>query len=290
MLADRAAWPNPWWAGSRFGRVPRNPRYPRRAPGPQVLLCVLALFVLLPACRAGALRVTTWNLEPPASAGTNEIHVEEAAAALRQLDPDVILLQQVRDWNACAQLAEALKPAQYTVQVCSSFREAETSPLSGNQVAILSRTNAYLAWSEAWEPQGGAVTMGGFAFAALRIGHQQFGFFSVQAGALAADGRDPEQPDAARKAGRASVAQLLEQAASASNWATNRVEAFVVGATFDTRSARWAAARDNALRLFEAAEFGDAFRQTRGDEHDGRNRRAARRDGGLHPHPACRLR
>ena len=36
----------------------------------------------------------------------------------------------------------------------------------------------------------------------------------------------------------------------------------MVGATFDTRAAGWAAARDDTLRLLEAAEFGDAFRET----------------------------
>ena len=47
-----------------------------------------------------------------------------------------------------------------------------------------------------------------------------------------------------------------------SNWVTNRVEAFVVGATFDAHGEAWPAARDHTLRLLEAAEFGDAFRET----------------------------
>jgi hypothetical protein len=207
------------------------------------------------------LRVTTWNLESPPNAGTNALLLQEAATALKQINPDVILLQQVRDWQMCAQLAQALKPAQYAVQVCSSFRDARTGALSEQQVAILSNAKAYFSWSEAWRPQGDAALRGGFAFAALQIGLKRFGFFSVQAAAVPADGRSPEQRAGPMKAEAASVAQLLAQVGSVSNWMANRVEVFVVGATFDTRAADWSAARDHTLRLFDAADFGDAFRE-----------------------------
>jgi hypothetical protein len=226
------------------------------------LLLALSLFACLPACLAGALRVTSWNLECQAGAGTNELRIEEAAAALKKLAPDVILLQQVRDWKMCAQLAEALRPAEYSVQICSSFRDARTGSLNGQQVAILSKGKAYFSWSEGWRPQGEASSSGGFAFAALKVGQQRFGFFSVQAGAPATDGRDAKQREAAKEAQPASVAQLLEQVGSVSNWVSNRVGAFVVGATFDTRSADWKAARDHTLRVLEASDFGDALRET----------------------------
>jgi hypothetical protein len=225
-------------------------------------LFALALFALLPSCLAGALRVTTWNLELSAVAGTNDVRLQEAAAALKQLNPDVILLQQVRDWKTCGQLAQALKPAQYTVQVCSSFRDARTGALSEQQVAILSKAKAYFSWSEGWQPKGAATSPGGYAFAALQVGQQRFGFFSVQAGATPADGPTPGQRTTAADAPAASVGQLLAQVGSVSNWVANRVEAFVVGATFDTRAAGWLADRDHTLRLLEAADFGDAFRET----------------------------
>jgi hypothetical protein len=201
-------------------------------------------------------------LDLPAAAGTNEARLQEAAAALKQLNPDVILLQQVRDWKMCGQLAQALKPAQYSVQVCSSLRDARTGALSEQQVAILSKARAYFSWSEGWRPQGEATLPGGFAFAALRVGQQRFGFFSVQAGTGSADGRNPDRRVAAAEAPAASVGQLLEQVGSVSNWVANRVEAFVVGTTFDTHAAGWLAARDNTLRLLEAADFSDAFRET----------------------------
>lgn len=219
----------------------------------------LALLVLLPSCLADSLRVTTWNLEPPSAAPTNEARLQEAATALKQLNPDVILLQQVRDWKMCAQLAQALKPAAYSVQICSAFRDARTSAPSQQQVAILSKTKAYFSWSEAWRTQGEAGLPGGFAFAALQIGSQRVGFFSVQGGAGSASARSPGQRTAVAQAQMASVGQLLEQVGSVSNWVANRVQTFVVAATFDTRAADWSAARDNTLRLLEPAGFGDAF-------------------------------
>jgi hypothetical protein len=222
----------------------------------------LALLVPLPNCLADPLRVLTWNLEPPTAAGTNEVPLQEAAAVLKQLNPDVILLQQVRDWKECAQLAQALKPAEYSVPVCSAFRDARTGTLSKQQVGILSKPKAYFAWSEAWRPQGEAPVPGGFAFAAIKVGNQRIGFYSVQAGDVAMDARSPGQRAAVAHAEAASVGQLLDHVGSVSNWVANRVQIFVVAATFDTHAAVWTDARDNILRLLETGGFGDAFFET----------------------------
>ena len=262
MPDGRPASPTTRSVGGKAEQGARTAGSLRDASARGACLLALALFGLLPSCLAGALRVTTWNLELPALAGTNDVRLQEAAAALKQLNPDVILLQQVRDWKMCGRLVQALKPAQYAVQVCSSFRDARTGALSEQQVAILSKARAYFSWSEGWRPQGEAALPGGFAFAAFQVGQQRFGFFSVRAGAATADGRNPSRRAAAAEAPAASVGQLLEQVGSVSNWVANRVEAFVVGATFDTHAAGWLAARDNTLRLLEAADFGDAFRET----------------------------
>ena len=64
---------------------------------------------------AGALQPQ--NLEPPTVPGqtnavtsTNQTRIRQTAAALKKLNPDVILLQQVRDWKTCDQLAERSSP------------------------------------------------------------------------------------------------------------------------------------------------------------------------------------
>ena len=125
--------------------------------------------------------------------------------------------------------------------VCSSFREARTGTLSKQQIAILSRARAYFSWSEAWRPQGNAALPGGLAFAALQLGKQRVGFYSV-------------------RAGTASIGQLLEQVGSVRGWVTNQVQEFVVAGTFDT------GAQDDSVRLLEQAGFGDAFLETPGAE------------------------
>ena len=209
----------------------------RRNPVLGIAWFSLALVILGQSCFAETLRVTTWNLEPLPTAGTNDTRIPDAAAALRKLNPDVILLQQVRDWRMCEQLAQALKPADYSVCVCSSFREARTGTLSNQQVAILSRAKAYFSWSEAWRPQGEAAPPGGLAFAALKIRERRVGFYSV-------------------KAGTASIAQLLEQVGSVRNWVTNQVQVFVVAGTFE------AGAQGACVRLLEQAGFGGAFLET----------------------------
>src|ERR1039458_985039 len=234
MLAAPGASPTAASVGGLMNRGTRKLGNLRNTPARGVAWLVLALVILGQSCFAETLRVTTWNLEPLPTAGTNDTRIPDAAAALRKLNPDVILLQQVRDWRMCEQLAQALKPADYSVCVCSSFREARTGTLSNQQVAILSRAKAYFSWSEAWRPQGEAAPPGGLAFAALKIRERRVGFYSV-------------------KAGTASIAQLLEQVGSVGGWVTNQVQEFVVAGTFDT------GAQDNSVRLLEKAGFGDAF-------------------------------
>ena len=93
-------------------------RLPRLA-----LFFMVALRLGLPAS-AETLRVTAWHMAVPAgapvqreAAGTSDSDVGDAAVALKKLDPDVILLEEVRDWQMCAKLIEALRPADYNVLV-----------------------------------------------------------------------------------------------------------------------------------------------------------------------------
>ena len=214
-----------------------------RCPAPGL---ALLLFFWAAICPADTLRVTSWNLVPAASDGApvrKQIRAADAAKVLNQLAPDVILLQQVRDWQMCAELAQALKPANYNVLVCSSFEEdARTGTTSPRQVAILARQRAYLAWSQPWAGGDGTAIASGFAFAAIQVRGQRLGFFSVGPGDKAA-----------------LVGQFLPRVAEIGNWVTNRVQVFVVGATLDPESADWPAAQLDTLRLLQDAGFADVF-------------------------------
>jgi hypothetical protein len=48
-------------------------------------------------------------------------------------------LQEVRDYEVCARLAEAIAPRAHHVASCSAFREPYTPGLGKQQVAILAK-------------------------------------------------------------------------------------------------------------------------------------------------------
>jgi len=205
----------------------------------------LALLLLAANCPADTLRVTTWNLAPATAAGASgaqAIRPADAAAVLNQLAPDVILLQQARDWKTCTELARALRPADYSVVLCSAFRDARTGAASSRQVAILAKQPAYFSWSQPWEVGDAAAVPGGFAFAAIQTHGHRLGFFSVEPGGNSAF-----------------AGQLLAQVASVRNWVANRVQVFVVGATLDTGLADWPAARLETVGRLQGAGFADVF-------------------------------
>src|SRR4051794_20568969 len=91
----------------------------------------------------GTLVVTTWNLEwfpngSPKIAPPEEQNrrIAGAAATIRKLNPDVLLLQEMQDYRACQRLIEAIGPESYQICVCSAFKDA-TGAVGAQQVAIL---------------------------------------------------------------------------------------------------------------------------------------------------------
>src|SRR5262249_34742058 len=134
----------------------------------------------------GRVRITTWNLEwfPNGSAhdATPEAQAHRIAVAadvLRPFNPDIILLQEVRDYDACARLGEAIAPGIYHVAICSAFKEPFHSGLGKQQVAILSKYQTQAAWAEPWKSMNGVDPPRGFAFAWFKIGNEDIGVYSV---------------------------------------------------------------------------------------------------------------
>lgn len=131
------------------------------------LLLVLALATQLTA--ATAWKVTTWNLEwfPSGRADFTDAAVEarrtaEAAAVLRELDPDIILLQEIRDEAAVVALAKAIGRG-HEVVVVSRFMSGEK--LGQQQQAILAKFPAKAAYWRAWTTRQGINPTRGFSFA-----------------------------------------------------------------------------------------------------------------------------
>jgi endonuclease/exonuclease/phosphatase family protein len=126
------------------------------------------------------IRITTWNLEwfPNGSAreATQEKQAERIKAAadvLKDLNPDILLLQEVRDYDACNRLGEAIQPGAYTVVICSAFKGGK------QEEAILAKIPAQAAWSESWKSMEGIDPPRGFAFAWFKIGNANIGVYSV---------------------------------------------------------------------------------------------------------------
>jgi hypothetical protein len=147
----------------------------------RALLALLASFVVALALgespQPAKVRITTWNLEwfPNGSAhdATPEVQAQRIAAAadvLRPIDPDIILLQEVRDYEACTRLGEAIAPGTYHVAICSAFKEPFQSGLGKQQVAILSKYQAQAAWAEPWKSMNGVDPPRGLRLPGLRLG------------------------------------------------------------------------------------------------------------------------
>jgi exonuclease III len=102
----------------------------------RALFALLALFVVGSALgqspKPAKIRITTWNLEwfPNGSPHetTPEIQaqrIEAAADVLKKLDPDILLLQEMRDYDACVRLGEAIHSGAYQIAICSAFKGAK---------------------------------------------------------------------------------------------------------------------------------------------------------------------
>jgi uncharacterized coiled-coil protein SlyX len=164
---------------------------------------------------AQTVRVTAVDLS---STELSRQPLSEAAQQLKSLTPDVILLRGVTGWKMAAQLAEALRPAQYHVAACSAFANGAKAGPNTVQVAILARKTAYFSWSEPWKLEDTPSAKGGLTFAAIEIAGHRFGFLSLNL------------PQSEAAIGLATE-QWLGTLNSYRGWSNNRLEGFLT-ATF----------------------------------------------------------
>ena len=228
-----------------------------------VVVIVVALLASAVPLRAGVIRVTTWNLEwfpngspkelPPSE---QEKRIMAAANVLRPLNPDIILLQEVRDYDVCARLANAIAPHTYQVAICSAFREPFTPGLGKQQVAILAKEPAQAAWSEPWKSMSGVDPPRGFAFAWFKIGGTDIGIYSLhlKSNLIMKSDRAAEGEKNIRKR-EVAIDQLLNHIRDVIAPAMPIVKSFAVGGDFNTNLDQpdWAA--EKTLLKLTAAGF-----------------------------------
>jgi endonuclease/exonuclease/phosphatase family metal-dependent hydrolase len=180
-------------------------------------------------------RVVTWNLLPRDGSGiVTDKTVVETARVLKELNPDVIILEQVPDLLGCEDILQALKPADYQVAVFSSFRDPQTGDLSRQQVAILSRAPASDSFWDTWQAEDpAAVAPGGFASALIHLENRNLWVFGVQL-SDASPRDDRARESAAQQAARESATRQLVQRLDVLRESPNGVKAVVVAGDFNT--------------------------------------------------------
>lgn len=114
--------------------------------------------------------IVSWNLEwfpgrkLGASPEAQARHMEAAKAELSKINPDILLAQEIRDWDSFVELSKAvpdLEPA-----VVSAFRMGNR--MATQQTAIASKLAAMAAWHESWKPSKPHPPRG-FATAVLQL-------------------------------------------------------------------------------------------------------------------------
>jgi len=101
----------------------------------RALIALLVFFVVGPALgqspEAVKIRITTWNLEWFSNGSPHEAtpekqsqRIEAAADVLRKLDPDILLLQEMHDYDACDRLSRQPQPSTCHLFLLFPFAEA----------------------------------------------------------------------------------------------------------------------------------------------------------------------
>jgi endonuclease/exonuclease/phosphatase family metal-dependent hydrolase len=212
------------------------------------LSCCITAFAEAPK-----VRVTTWNLEWFPNGSPKELAVDAqnvriaaAAAVLRQLDPDILLLQEVKDYDACARLAEGVRPGTYQIAICSAFRQGRG--LGKQQVAILAKYPAQAAWAEPWKSMEGIGPPRGFAFAWFKIGGADVGVYCVHLKSNLVRVRDKEAENEKNMRKREIAAdQLLAHMHDMIATAIPSVKGFLVGGDFNTNKDQELFAKETSL-------------------------------------------
>lgn len=189
-----------------------------------------AFLALLLPCGAASLRVVHWTVE---DASSKPAAPEVAAATLKPIKPDVILLEHLPDPRFSEQLVEALKPDVYQVLICSSFRHPQLATLNRHQAAILARQGACSAGSQTWRLADQTNFPGGCIFAALQTEAGRIGFFCVQLDDQLAQAVAGPQTAATVRLQAFYADQWIRGVDLCHHWPSNSIDAVVVGGAME---------------------------------------------------------
>src|SRR6266550_9138140 len=216
---------------------------------------------------AQTVRCTTWNLQwfpngsaHEAPAEQQNQRIKEAADVLRPINPDILLLQEVRDYDVCARLGEAIAPGIYHVAICSAFKEPFQRGLGKQQVAILSKYQAQAAWAEPWKSMNGVDPPRGFAFAWFKIGNEDVGVYSVhlKSNLITHGDTEAETVKNIRKR-EVAIAQLLAHVHDVIGTTMPTIKRVVIGGDFNTNHGQAMFVAERTLAFLADAGYQNGF-------------------------------
>ena len=180
--------------------------------------------------------------------------ISAAADVLKKLDPDILLLQEMRDYDACARLAEAIQLGAYQVAICSAFEGAR------QQEAIVAKIPAQAAWSESWKSMEGIDLLRGFAFAWFKIGNADIGVYSLhlKSNCIEHGNKEIETAKNIRKR-EVSIRQMLAHIRDVIGAAIPSIKGLIIGGDFNTNHDQAMFAAERTLDTLTDAAFLSVF-------------------------------
>jgi len=234
--------------------------------GAALAVAMLASHLVTGGTRA-TVRCTTWNLEWFPNGSGHEVSPEEqnrritdAASVLKPLHSQILLLQEVRDYDVCSRLGNAIEPGAYHVEICSAFKEPFRSGPGRQQVAILSTFQAQAAWSEQWKSVEGIDPPRGFAFAWFRIQDADIGVYCLHLKSNLIT-RGNKEAEAAKNIRKREVAidQLMAHVRDLIGAKIPTINRLIVGGDFNTNKDQPMFATEKTLTFLENDGFQDSF-------------------------------
>ncbi len=129
--------------------------------------------LLTAPAQSETLRIAAWNILWFPGGQIRDVtpemeaaQMEQARKVVRELNPDIMLNSEIRDWKSVDQMVSVV-PGLKVANV-SAFRDRDFGHLWLQQVTIASKLPVIAAWYEDWRPTIPSLSRG-FSFAALEV-------------------------------------------------------------------------------------------------------------------------
>lgn len=214
--------------------------------------------------QATEITLATWNLKwfPSGVANLRKPEVEpaniqQAGDVISQVSPSLVFLQEIRDTQACVDLATASGSNGLRVAVCSEFKDDAGIPLF-QQCAILTTYPVVEASSERWHSFGIADPPRGYAYALLDVDGELVACYAVHLKSNLVRNESDYQMNILKR--ELAASQLLSTIAKPKRTQDGRlVSKFVIGGDFNTSLDQPRFMSESTIRSLLEAGFENCF-------------------------------